>query len=273
VRALFNGRPEGGAWTWSRGLHYGDGVFRTALVVDSRIVDLDRQVAKLEADASALSLSASAARACARDARKLAAAMDTGVVKMMLWRKSEGRGYRPTTKDAERLVLRADLPSMSRTSWTRGVIAMRGAVSLSAQPRLAGIKHLARLEQVLASAQWPSRVGEAIQCDAQGRPICGTRSNLFWIARGALYTPELSGCGVAGVMREKILELAQALGIRWRIGAFSWRDFANSEEAFVTNSLIGIWPLQRCERSRWRAPGEITRALMQALDHPLPGRS
>ena len=131
---------------------------------------------------------------------------------------------------------------------------MRSPVVLSAQPLLAGVKHLGRLEQVIASAHWPAGIDEAIQCDARGRPICGTRSNLFWVARGALYTPELSVCGVAGVMRQKVLELAQALGIRWRVGAWRWREFANSEEAFVTNSLIGIWPLRRCERKRWRAP-------------------
>lgn len=270
MSALFNGRAERGPLVWSRALHYGDGVFRTALVIDSKIVDLNRQIAKLEADATALGLSATAARACARDARKLAARCSRGVVKMMLWRQSSGRGYRPSTRDAERLVLRADLPSMPDASWLRGIVAIRAAVELSSQPRLAGIKHLARLEQVLASADWPSGVSEAIQSDARGRPVCGTRSNLFWVARGALYTPELSECGVAGMMREKVLGLAQALGIRWRIGTFSWRDFANSEEAFVTNSLIGIWPLRRCERSRWRAPGAVTRALMQALEHPLP---
>jgi 4-amino-4-deoxychorismate lyase len=74
-------------------------------------------------------------------------------------------------------------------------------------------------------------------------------------------------------MREKVLEQAQALGIRWRIGAWRWNHFENSEEAFVTNSLIGIWPLRRCDRKRWRAPGEVTRALTASLAHPLAARA
>jgi 4-amino-4-deoxychorismate lyase len=266
---LLNGRSERGAWVRSRGLHYGDGVFRTALIVDSQIIDGKRQAMKLEADAVALDLAPSAARACMRDARKLARSCERGVIKMLLWRKSSGRGYRPATHAAEQLVLRSDLPALQRSAWTRGIDTARSLVTLGAQPRLAGIKHLARLEQVLASADWPARVDEVIQCGAQGHPISGTRSNLFWIARGALYTPELSTCGVAGVMREKVLELAQALGIRWRIGTWTWRDFATSDEAFVTNSLIGIWPLRRCETKRWHAPGQVTRKLMRALDHPL----
>jgi 4-amino-4-deoxychorismate lyase len=269
VHCLFNGRSEPGAWVASRGLHYADGVFRTVLVVDGRIVDVDRQVAKLAADAAALDLEQRAVRAALRDARKLATACDRGVIKMMLWRKSEGRGYRPTTREAECLVLRHVLPALKRSSWTRGIVALRSDVILSAQPRLAGVKHLGRIEQVLASARWGTGVDESIQCDAGGHPISGTRSNLFWITDGALYTPELSVCGVAGAMRQKVLEAAQALGVRWRIGAWRWRDLEHSDEAFVTNSLIGIWPLRRCARTRWSAPGELTRRLMQTIDHPL----
>lgn len=265
----YNGRTERGDWIWSRGLHYGDGVFRTALIFDSKIVDLERQASKLLADAQAIGLAASAARSCVDDARRIAAGCDRGVVKLMLWRTAEGRGYRATTGAAERLVLRSALPALRSAAWTRGVAAIRSPVVLGAQPRLAGIKHLSRLEQVLASDGWPRGVDEAIQCDASGRPISGTRTNLFWIRRDVLYTPQIGHCGVAGVMREKVLELAQTLGIRWRIGAADWRHFADSEEAFVTNSLIGIWPLRRCDALRWAAPGRITRALMRALAHPL----
>jgi 4-amino-4-deoxychorismate lyase len=269
--AKYNGHGARGDWVWSRGLHYGDGVFRTALILDSRIVDLDRQADKLLADAQSIGLAASAARACVDDARRIARGCDRGVVKMILWRKAEGRGYRPATSAAERLVLRSDLPDFRSASWTKGIAAVRSPIVLAAQPRLAGLKHLSRLEQVLASDGWPQGVDEAIQCDASGRPISGTRTNLFWVRRGVLYTPDLSQCGVAGVMREKVLETAQTLGVRWRISAGDWRNLADSEEAFVTNSLIGIWPLRRCDALRWVAPGRITRALSESLAHPLRG--
>ena len=165
-------------------------------------------------------------------------------------------------------MIRDELPDLPSRAWDKGVRATRSPVSLSQQPRLAGIKHLNRLEQVLASQGWPRGVSEAIQCDASGNPIGGTRTNLFWASRGALYTPELSFCGVAGMMRQKVLELAQALGLAWKIGRWSWRDFEGSDEAFLTNSLIGIWPLRSIGQRKWRAPGPLTLQLSAALAHP-----
>lgn len=267
--ALLNGRPELGAWTASRGLHYGDGVFRTALVLDGTVVDLDRHIDRLSADAAQLSLSPAGAQACRGEIQALAAGHARAVAKLMLWRMSDRRGYRPSTTGTERLLLIDELPRLPASAWKSGVTTERSTVVLSQQPLLAGIKHLGRMEQVLASAQLRGSVTEAIQCDANGHPIGGTRSNLFWIRASGLYTPRLSACGVAGVMRQKVLELAQALGVRWRIDDFDWRDFESAEEAFVTNSLIGIWPLRACSGRKWKAPGPVTRALMRQLAHPL----
>jgi len=271
MKALLDGRAEEGEWITSRALHYGDGVFRTALVVDGRVIDLDRQIAKLAADARWLGLDARGADLCARDAKRLARRTDRAVIKMLLWRKGGRRGYRPDSSATARLVTSSELPAAPRKNWLRGVRAFRSPMILGSQPRLAGIKHLNRLEQVLASDGWPRGVDEAILCDAGGRPIGGTKSNLFWIARGRLYTPLLDACGVAGVMRQKVLEVAQRLGVPWRIGAFAWRDFIAADEAFLTNSLIGIWPVRQCETQRWHAPGRLTRRLSEALAHPWTG--
>ena len=207
--------------------------------------------------------------ACCEEASSLAAGCKRGVLKILLWRGAQPRGYRPRTTKVERLLIRDELPALPPSAWSQGVRVMRSPVLLSQQPRLAGIKHLNRLEQVLASQDWPRGVAEAIQCDASGSPIGGTRCNLFWVSRGALYTPELSLCGVAGMMRQKVLEMAQALRIDWKIGRWSWRDFELSDEAFLTNSLIGIWPLRAIDRRRWRVPGPVTSRLITALAHPL----
>ena len=203
-----------------------------------------------------------------RDARALAARHESGVLKILLWRGGGQRGYQPSSTAADRLLIHHALPKWNKSNWTTGVRAIRSAVTLAAQPKLAGVKHLNRLEQVLASAGWPGDVLEAIQCDQDGHPICGTRTNLFWVSRRALYTPELKSCGVAGVMRDKVLELAETLRIKRRIGRWSWSSFENADEAFITNSLIGIWPLRAIGDRRWSAPGPVTTALTTALEHP-----
>lgn len=269
MSALFNGRPERGAWTTSRGLHYGDGVFRTMLALDGKIVDERRQFETLVSDAVRMDLAAAAARACRADARTLASREDRAAIKCLLWREGAQRGYRPTTSSASRLVISGPLPSRPARNWSRGIAAIRSDVTLHDQPLLAGIKHLGRQAEILASKNWPRGVDEAILCDASRRPIGGTRSNLFWIRQGRLYTPQLTACGVAGVMRQKVLETAQALGMRWQIGPWTWSDLEMSDEAFITNSLIGIWPLRRCGGLAWSAPGAHTRELMRSIQHPL----
>ena len=83
---------------------------------------------------------------------------------------------------------------------------------LGIQPLLAGIKHLNRLEQILACAEWSDpAIREGIMLDANGQVIEGTMSNLFIVEDGVLYTPKLSLCGVSGVLRSVVLDVAKTL--------------------------------------------------------------
>jgi 4-amino-4-deoxychorismate lyase len=120
---------------------------------------------------------------------------------------------------------------------------------LGRNPRLAGIKHLNRLEQVLArSEQDPAECAEGLMLDDEDRVIEGIMSNLFMRRGRLLTTPDLSACGVAGIMRELVLEAAAELeGLEPRVGAVGIHDLASADECFLTNSLIGIWPIRHLE--------------------------
>lgn len=271
MSALFNGVADSGAALHSRGLHYGDGVFRTLLRQGSRWIDWDRQYAKLAGDAQALQLDAPPAQLLLAEAGQLAGAEAACVLKIILMRQSAARGYAPHTRECDRLLLRYPVPQYPARHWNEGVRAFRSPVQLAAQPRLAGLKHLNRLEQVLASRDWPAGMDEAILSDAEGHPLCGSRSNLFWIAAGRLHTPSLERCGVAGLMRDKILRSAAQGHIETRLQPADWAGLLAADEVFVCNSLIGVWPLRELEGRTWTAPGSITRRLMRALAHPQPG--
>ncbi|GAC1624797.1 MAG: aminodeoxychorismate lyase [Nevskia sp.] len=262
----WNGRRDAAPPVLSRGLHYGDGVFRTMLLHGGRVVDLDIQLAKLAADAMALGLSAPSLLRGEIEAAVEGRAH--GVVKLLLLRAGAGRGYRPASDDCDRLLLLYPPPDFPMSNARSGIAAIRSPVTMAAQPRLAGIKHLNRLEQVLASRAWPAGVDEAILGDDRGTPVCGTRSNLFWVARGVLNTPALDRCGVAGVMRAKLLALASRRNLEVRIASQPWSALIAADEAFVCNSLIGIWPLRALDDRTWSAPGPVTADLMQALAHP-----
>jgi 4-amino-4-deoxychorismate lyase len=83
---------------------------------------------------------------------------------------------------------------------------------------LAGIKHLNRLENVLARREWTnSEIAEGLMLDMDGNAIEGTMSNLFLFQGKTLHTPNLGRCGVAGVQRERIMDLAGRLGTTVRV--------------------------------------------------------
>jgi 4-amino-4-deoxychorismate lyase len=264
--SLFNGAPAV-ALAHHRGLHYGDGVFRTCLIYDSQINDLDEQLKKLLSDAARLELTLANPAALRGEALALAGGEERGVLKMLLIRSGAQRGYRSEDRQADRLLCRYAAPRYPAAFWDEGIVAGRSRFKLASQPALAGIKHLNRLEQVLASRDLYD-FDELILPDDQDRPVCGSRTNLFWARTDSLYTPPLDHCGVAGVTRDKVLRAAEACGIRTEVRAGSWADLEAADEAFVTNSVIGIWPLARLDARTWPGPGAVTRRLMEALKHP-----
>jgi len=267
VQALLNGVPAAETLMLSRGLHYGDGVFRTLLKYEGQLVDSRLQLLKLAHDAKALGLEPPAAELLLQEAAAVSAAA-SGVIKILLLRAGAGRGYAPQTAQVDRLLLGYPLPAYPAQHWQQGVDAFRCSLRLGRQPALAGIKHLNRLEQVLAARDWPEGAVEGILCDERGAPVCGTRSNLFWVSEGRLHTPALDGCGVAGMMRDKVLACATAIGLTVQVELRPWSKLLDADEAFVSNSLIGIWPLRSLEQRRWQAPGLVTTRLTALLRHP-----
>lgn len=268
TEALYNGGRPGAELAWSRGLHYGDGVFRTALIWQDEIVDLERQLDLLERDARQLGLHPPPRLLLRSEALQLAADQPRGVLKLMLFRRAGGRGYRAEHAEVDRLLLRQLAPRYPESHWTAGIRAFLSPLRLATQPRLAGVKHLNRLEQVLASRDWPEDAEEGFVCDAAGRPVCGTRSNLFWVRDGVLATPVLDQCGIRGMMRNKIIELAQQLQIPVQLETTGMDALCRADEIFVSNSLIGLWPVRDFAGLRLHAPGPLTQRLQHALQHP-----
>ena len=148
---------------------------------------------------------------------------------------------------------------------------------LAPQPLLAGLKHLNRLEQVLARDEWRAAdIHEGVMCDSDGNVIEGVMSNLFLVRDGTLLTPDLSNCGVAGIIRQVVLEIAQALDIETNIGPITGADLNRADELFVTNSVIGLWPVKALEARRFDV-GRISRTIAAELErrreaqsHPIP---
>lgn len=270
VVALVNGAPPKASLLLSRALHYGDGVFRTLLRVDGRWLDFDRHYVKLVHDCRALGLDPPHVGQLEAELESLGGGRSQPVVgKIILARSGAGRGYAPTSRACERILLRYPAPRYPASCWSEGVAATLSSVVLAEQPLLAGVKHLNRLENMLAARGWPQGVQEALLCNAAGHLICGTRSNVFWVREGRLQTPKLTGCGVAGMMRAKVLDAVRAMGVASEMVEAPLAELQNASEAFLSNSLIGIWPLRRLDNHEFGEPGPLTVRLQTALAQPV----
>ena len=150
----------------------------------------------------------------------------------------------------------------------RGVRLYACQSRLSRQPALAGLKHLNRLEQVLARREWHDpRYFEGLMLDTEHHVIECVSSNLFMAHDGGLFTPGLEQCGVGGVLRRLIIDdLAPALGLEVEVTSLTIKDLMDADEIFLCNSVIGVLPVIEYASGRW-PPGPLTRRLQAAVDH------
>lgn len=263
-RRLVNGAEGMGVAADDRGLQYGDGLFETMAAVDGRIRHLDRHLARLEDGCRRLGIPMPAATLLEQDFSRVLEGLGGATVKLVITRGPGPRSYRPPV---EPTVSRIVISAAAKPRHDRTPLAVRVCTTrLGMNPALAGIKHLNRLEQVLASAEWDDpQVDEGLMLAMDGRLVCATAANVFVVRGGHLLTPEIRDCGVSGVMRGLVLEAARALHVPHAVEDLQPEVLAEAEEVFITNAVSGIRPVgEVLGVGRW-PEGEVTRALATHL--------
>lgn len=253
-----------------RGLMYGDGVFRTLALRDGKLLHWPQQLRKLAEDCSALQLDCPPETDWLAALRQALGTQRDATLKLMVTRGCGTRGYRyPEYQRCNWMVLPSPPADYPPECGGSGVAVRLCELRLGWQPRLAGIKHLNRLENVLARNEWDDpAIREGILLDHAGNVIEGTMSNLLLIRDGRLLTPALDQCGVAGVMRELVLQAAFDLGMEVEVGRVSLQQLLQAEEVGLCNSLIGLWPVRALGERRWTA-FTLLRQLQLALDESM----
>lgn len=244
-----------------RGLAYGDGVFETIAVRKGQPLLFERHMQRLETSCDRLAIPFDQALLHAEMTR-FATQLGEGVMKLILTRGDSQRGYAPAPDTQARRILQGSAaPVYPLAHAEQGVRLFPCKTRLAEQPLLAGIKHLNRLEQVLARSEWQdSEHAEGLMCDTSGRLIEGVYSNLFLVRDGVLLTADLSRCGVAGVMRAELLEQARNQGIAVDIRDLHLSDLEQADELFLCNGVYGVWPVCGFSRLNWPV-GPLTRKL------------
>ena len=263
---LIDGRPADAVPVADRGLHYGDGLFETIAVFHGRPCLWQAHLHRLSLGCQRLGIPLPDSDSLAAEARQLCAGVDRGVLKLIVTRGEGGRGYRPPSKAQPRRIFSLHpWPDYPAASWQEGVQVRWCETPLGLNPALAGIKHCNRLEQVLARAEWDDpAVAEGLMCDVRGQVIEGTMSNLFVLKDGRLHTPPLDQCGIAGIARGVLMELAAVQGWSCQSVALTRDEVMQADGLLLSNAVIGLWPVAQLA-GRHYDPVHWPRDLMAAV--------
>jgi 4-amino-4-deoxychorismate lyase len=228
-----------------RGLAYGDGVFETLLVHHGQPVWWHEHWERLHRGARTLGLSMPDQDWIRTECQSLLADSQRSVLKIILTRGSGGRGY-AAPENPQPTVILSSHPAPPPISEP---ISLRWCkTALAIQPQLAGIKHLNRLEQVLARQEWNDpAIADGLMCDTEDRVICATSANLFALVGGRWLTPGVARCGIAGIARAWILANAPA-AVEADLSA---AEVSHADALFLCNAVRGILPVRRLGLREW----------------------
>ena len=259
---LVNGQPTG-VDPADRGLAYGDGLFETMGAADGRIRWLDLHFDRLEDGCRRLAIPPPPRSLLEREIAVNCPNQGRAIVKLIVTRGSGPRGYAPPERATPTRVLAISAwPDYPESRYRDGISVRVCRLRLGENPALAGIKHLSRLEQVLAEIEIKGYgVQQGLLLDTGDRVVGGTNSNLFAVFGAEIMTPSLTHCGVKGVMRRAVIDAAPGLGLSAVERDITLRQALEADELFMTNSLFGIWPVTNVD-SRRLSIGSVTRRLM-----------
>jgi len=264
---LVNGEAHGSIDPTDRGFTLGDGVFETIAVEHGVARRWRMHMQRLALACAHLSLSPPEPGCLEAEIGRLLAPDDHGRLRLTLTRGPGPPGYgMPANPCPTRVV--AFTPGSGRAAAVEPARVRTCRLRLARQPALAGLKHLNRLEQVLARAEWQGTAyDEGLLYDGAGHLVEATASNVFLVRNAALSSPRLRHCGVSGVMRSAVIAAAEHLGIDVSLADLGSDDVHAADEVFLTNATMGIRAVAAIDDVALPpAPGPVTRRLCQAVE-------
>ena len=266
---LINGEAKETISVFDRGLQYGDGLFETMAFRDGKIPLWDLHWERLSQGCEQLSISLPEKELLENEINLLCNDEDENqfIIKLVVTRGVGERGYHYSGRqNVTRILSSHPLPGYPMSYQSHGVAVRYCDTTLSENKKLAGIKHLNRLEQVLARNEWDTdEYQEGLMLSTRGYIIDGTMSNIFAVKDNDVFTPDLSLCGVSGVMRKTVINLSKVLGFSVYEKTFTKCELEDADEVFLTNSLFGIWPVKKIAKTQYTKVGAVTQQLQEEL--------
>ena len=266
TNTLINGVSSDQISVLDRGFQYGDGVFETIALQKGVLLYWDEHLRRLRKACERLYIPVPDTSLLLHEAQTLSSGVDKGVIKIIISRGIGGRGYQqPDPVTLTRVVSLHNAKDYPQSNWIEGVNVIICDSILGSNKQLAGIKHLNRLEQILARNEWTDvNVAEGIMLDSGNNVIEGTCTNVFMVSNGEVIISSLENCGVEGIMRDIVMKIITATPIPFKVSEIPLNKLLSADEVFLTNSLIGIWPVKKIDNISLTV-GSISQLLWKKL--------
>lgn len=254
---------------FDRGFLYGDSVYEVARTAGGIPVDLERHLERLERSAAAILLPIRPRTVIAGHvAETLRAAQNAdSYLRIMVTRGAGEIGLDTALAEKPRtlvIVKPLSLPpeSLYRDGAGVALVDVTRNLRRAVDP---AVKSGNYLNNILALAEAKRRGAyESIMCNADGRVVEGSTSNLFVVGAGAIRTPAIEDGLLDGITRRRVWELASSVGLAVDEGHVLPDDLRRADEAFLTSSIRGVLPVVEVDGAKIGSgrPGEVTRRLM-----------
>jgi 4-amino-4-deoxychorismate lyase len=231
----------------SRACLYGDGLFETMVFRSGHLCWWSHHWLRLQTGLQRLGYSAlSEAVIWESLTPALSALSEDSVIRLSVTRRGV-RGYRAEA-DAE-IVIDVQVSPLPTNPWHGQLIHVRWChTQWAQQPLLAGIKHMNRLEQVLARSEWSDvNISEGLVCDTQGRVVSGTMSAIMLRFGHSVLAADISQSGIDSVARRLVLDALPSLGYEPMIQPLSKKDVMMADEILMMNVVQGIAAVADCD--------------------------
>jgi branched-chain amino acid aminotransferase len=255
TRVNINGRivdsNEATIPVFDHGFLYGDSVYESFRTYSGAPILVDRNFARLESAAATIGLTLPWDRTrLANEIMATLAAARGGPDDPLEWmvRIVVTRGVGEPTPDPAScgtpsvLIMALPLKPPTPEMYRDGVMITFS--NLRRDAHVASIKTGNLIHQVLGSQEARRKNAyETIFLTAEGHVSDGTRSNVYFVRDGVVWTPSGSAGIVSGITRSLVLEVAASQGIAIREERFGPSDIEGATEAFLTSTTKGILPV------------------------------
>jgi branched-chain amino acid aminotransferase len=252
----------------THGLHYASAVFEGERLYNKKIFKLREHSERLMASANILGFSIPYSvdeidAACIAAAQ--ASGLTDGYVRPIAWRGSEVMGVSASTSKIHLAVAVWEWPSyfdaeqkmkgirLDISAWRRPA-----PDTIPCKSKAAGLYMICTLSKHAAEAKG---YADALMYDYRGLVAEATGANVFFVAEGALHTPN-PDCFLDGITRRTVIDLAKTRQIPVIERAIKPDEMAGFSECFLTGSAAEVTPVSEIGPYRF-TPGSISRQLME----------